>query len=802
MAPLYEDKLLFQAYDAVPGYEGWIAFERNLLKNGGTADDHGWSYADVFNGRDDGGASGTALPAAPADNDERAIVRLRRKRLKGAHLYLVRHISNKTVTDRLSEGALLGDGEAAFNWLRNRNRVNPDVQDHEKLQQAWRDVSIVHDVGISENTIIDLDSLLDEKNSLIPNAADRFTDDEKAEKLLRAIAAASSTFSESATRELNAVMGVPGQPGVREHQHPPLTAGAGGYPRGHRHRNHATLVAYYHQQWRNAVKNGVPGFTVKAPLKHQRPGASHMLNRAESTCSTSLPGGAPLEGGLTLSNSALALRTESPTRSLQAVSEAGFSLHRGTTTTSDFSQIASHELAAAVGELAGGEESDDVCEPCAERGFTLEFCYDADDTASVEYICDNCRGLGHLRRTCPSAKKFRSFQYVAGILLRAHKRADDRAAARGNPAGGRRPPPRGQATPLKPGIPRRFQQAHPFQRGGGGGGRQDGREAGRQAETEGEPETEPPLVAETSRAAILTREKTPGVPSAFSLKDDDFFESASGAAATERPAEERGRAVAQAVISADETSASAQAAATGEAQAVAEVRVRRAAPVLGVVALVAALLTASASYLGESLNGIAAALWRAPTSVLLIGMLILCGVRGVCSSAVDAGATEVVHAAAAAREIARPRADCTLPVAEVIDGVTIEKAFNITAAQLGKYTAGDELLPEYVDMTTDSGATCVCIPAEEEWMLSAITERDPDIKLQVAADTPPLKVASVGEINSREDGIRLVCRSYRVANGVSRVLRPRGELAAPHSRSCRGWAEAWDEARGCRLAAA
>ena len=128
-----DDKLLFPQYDAVPGYESWVAFERQLIKNGGTADDHGWSYADVLTGVDDGGALGTPVPVAPTTQDDHTIVRLRRKRLKGAHLYLVRHISNTTITDRLSEPPLLGDGEAAFNWLRSRNRVVPDVDDKESL---------------------------------------------------------------------------------------------------------------------------------------------------------------------------------------------------------------------------------------------------------------------------------------------------------------------------------------------------------------------------------------------------------------------------------------------------------------------------------------------------------------------------------------------------------------------------------------------------------------------------------------------------------------------------------------------
>ena len=68
-----EDKLSFEPYDAVPGYESWVKFERALIKNGGVADDHGWSYADVFNGVDDGGALGIPLPPPPhANADARA----------------------------------------------------------------------------------------------------------------------------------------------------------------------------------------------------------------------------------------------------------------------------------------------------------------------------------------------------------------------------------------------------------------------------------------------------------------------------------------------------------------------------------------------------------------------------------------------------------------------------------------------------------------------------------------------------------------------------------------------------------
>ena len=68
-----DDRHLFTPYNGVPGYEAWVRFERDLLKFGGTADDHGWSYADVFQGVDDGGAAGAALPALPGTADDRQV---------------------------------------------------------------------------------------------------------------------------------------------------------------------------------------------------------------------------------------------------------------------------------------------------------------------------------------------------------------------------------------------------------------------------------------------------------------------------------------------------------------------------------------------------------------------------------------------------------------------------------------------------------------------------------------------------------------------------------------------------------
>jgi hypothetical protein len=132
------------------------------------------------------------------------------------------------------------------------------------------------------------------------------------------------------------------------------------------------------------------------------------------------------------------------------VQAAGLEVTRDMQTTTDFAALADsgYDLADAisVGEIEGA--------------FSLELCYDADDQSSVEIVCDNCRGLGHPKRLCPSPKRFRTFQYAVAVVQGAHKRAEERAAQDGAPRGGRRPPPRGQRPPFR-NQPRRFQPRQP-----------------------------------------------------------------------------------------------------------------------------------------------------------------------------------------------------------------------------------------------------------------------------------------------------------------------------------------------------
>ena len=52
-----KEHTLFTPFAVTPGQERWQGFEEKRFAHGGRADDHGWSYTDVFRGVDDGGAA-------------------------------------------------------------------------------------------------------------------------------------------------------------------------------------------------------------------------------------------------------------------------------------------------------------------------------------------------------------------------------------------------------------------------------------------------------------------------------------------------------------------------------------------------------------------------------------------------------------------------------------------------------------------------------------------------------------------------------------------------------------------------
>ena len=127
-------------------------------------------------------------------------------------------------------------------------------------------------------------------------------------------------------------------------------------------------------------------------------------------------------------------RSSSPSRSLSdlayAASEcaetesvlAQLSLSRGTVTTTDWGMFTKDELHSMCTETDGQETE-------------AAYLFDADDRGSVEVICDNCRGIGHFRRVCPSAKRFRSFDFAIAILQSKKSKLGDAPLAVRLPAG-------------------------------------------------------------------------------------------------------------------------------------------------------------------------------------------------------------------------------------------------------------------------------------------------------------------------------------------------------------------------------
>ena len=101
------------------------------------------------------------------------------------------------------------------------------------------------------------------------------------------------------------------------------------------------------------------------------------------------------------------LRAGSPSRSLSFIATAGDDLagRHGTTTTTDWGMLSTEKCYAAVDDEG------------VEGQFETAHLFDADNAASREIICDCCRGLGHMRRLCPSNhNRQRSLDYAISML--------------------------------------------------------------------------------------------------------------------------------------------------------------------------------------------------------------------------------------------------------------------------------------------------------------------------------------------------------------------------------------------------
>ena len=419
--PTAEVKLDFEPYDCTPG-DAFDAFEERLFNNLTSSDDRGFSLADHVLGLDEGGPAGPAMPGGAMAAKALAA---RRKRQKQSYGVLVRHLAGGTSSDHITHMRQnhFQDGLAAYNYLELMCRTAPTQIKLRKLNQDWDTISLLHDIGVNEASVQQLSVRISAVNARRP-AANRKTRTEKTERLLECIFDTSKHFSEQAIIEYNAVVG------QRQFEH------AAGPFVGER--DFDGLTAHYHALWSQAVSSKLPGFHVRPPQARGAATTRGTLEQGLSLCELADEEDQP--GGLARP------RSGSPSRSLALLAEAGDDLasRHGTTTTTDWSYLGS-DVAYAAGEDGGVEDE-----------FDTVYLFDADDTASVEIICDCCRGLGHVRNRCPSNRnRSRSLQYAIAALQKKLSRVGSLPP--------RRPPGRGQRPPFRA-QPRRFSQQQQFGR--------------------------------------------------------------------------------------------------------------------------------------------------------------------------------------------------------------------------------------------------------------------------------------------------------------------------------------------------
>ena len=138
-------------------------------------------------------------------------------------------------------------------------------------------------------------------------------------------------------------------------------------------------------------------------------------------------------------------RSGSPSHTLSLLAECGDAAadRRGTVTTTDWGILLPNECAAAANEEG------------MDQQFEAAYVVDSDDALSVELICDCCRGLGHVRRVCPSNRnRYRSIDYAIGVLTAKQQKLKS--------APPRRPAGRGQRGPFRPQQRRPAPRASPF----------------------------------------------------------------------------------------------------------------------------------------------------------------------------------------------------------------------------------------------------------------------------------------------------------------------------------------------------
>ena len=397
--PSSEDssKAKFTPYGCVPGRAEWEAFKLNLIASGGRANDYGDSHATVFLGTNTGGVNGPGFNGTATQIQKAQ--QARRKLHSEALEYLCAHIADKLHRDHIVStfGVLnlqIADPHGAYLYLMQECDVPDSREGEDAIEMEWLGFSVAKDIGKSEHTVNLVMKELRALNAKRPGHM-RKTPDEVTEKMLRMlVACSSSAVGTEAQKELEAVAGPAGGPGVRQYQNPAAAAG--------NTRHHAPLVSHFQKLWSSAFRAG--HISMQRATKSVAPATGHI---ATETARLGRSG------------------------NIKILSENGFNVDAHTLTTSNFEQVSPSELS----RLAQGMESVEceIVQVVDDHGFT-----------SAELLCHGCGGAGHPRRLCPSPDKPRGHDYMIGLHKAAKEVKEKRAAESGRPTGGQRFAPRGQ----------------------------------------------------------------------------------------------------------------------------------------------------------------------------------------------------------------------------------------------------------------------------------------------------------------------------------------------------------------------
>ena len=402
----------FTPYSGTPG-EDWDIFEEQLLNAGAArSDDRGWSLADHYLGTDELGPNGPGLPAAAAA--QQSARNAYRKRRKEAYGLLAKHVLDRDHITQMRNDTFQMGHESFIN-MRAASSVPVNHLRLRDMDMEWNSLDILNDVGVYPHTIQSLCKKLRTLNGKRP-AAQRKNQTQMGDRLLECIFTTSKHFSQSALQEYNLPQG------QRQFEHGAPHPQAG-------ERDFNAIEAYYHPLWHAAVSSRLPGFHQRAPAQRHVTPVRHTVDSGLSARE------APTEAerARMAADDSFVPRSGSPTPSLAVLADCGDDAagRRGTVTTTDWGILLPNECAAAANE--GG----------VDHEFETAYVVDSDDTLSVELICDCCRGLGHVRRVCPSNRnRFRSIDYAISVLTAKQQKL------KATPA--RRPPGRGQRPPFRP----------------------------------------------------------------------------------------------------------------------------------------------------------------------------------------------------------------------------------------------------------------------------------------------------------------------------------------------------------------